>query len=57
MFNWLKRYATEPHTRYFLLNWILYGILTIGTFFYVYARLDYVRSGPKTKTIETTNQK
>jgi hypothetical protein len=54
MFKWLEKYGFEAHTRYFLFNWILYGIMVILSFVYVYARLDYVRSGPP---VETTNQK
>ena len=53
--TWLKKYALESHTKYFLFNWILYAVLMIATTFYVYARMDYVRSGPK--VVETKNQK
>lgn len=45
MFKWFAQYRkASPQTRYFILNWALYGIVLLVTTIYCYARLDYVRS-------------
>ncbi|QLH37493.1 MAG: hypothetical protein HWD61_03320 [Parachlamydiaceae bacterium] len=61
MFNWIKQYReANPHTKYFILNWALYGLLIIASTLYVYGRLNYVRSTPSSeqqKKNETNSQK
>lgn len=45
MFKWLRHYyEASPQTKYFVLNWLVYGIVIIATTIYCYARLDFVRS-------------
>lgn len=45
MFKWLKQYqAASPQTKYFIFNWIIYGLAIIITTVYCYGRLDFVRS-------------
>lgn len=59
MFKWIQQFRdADPHTRYFIINWALYGILIVASTVYVYARLDYVRSTPpKHKKTEQNIQK
>jgi hypothetical protein len=50
--RWWRQYnAATAQTRYFVLNWIVYGLALIVTTVYCYARLDFVRSY-KTPAIE-----
>ena len=42
-------FEASSKTKYFALNWIVYGAALIITTLYCYARLDYVRSGPPSK--------
>lgn len=45
MFKWLKEYnEASSQTKYFVLNWLVYGLALLITTVYCYARLDYVRS-------------
>lgn len=45
MFDWLKKYGeSEPQTKYFLLNALIYGLAIVITTAYCYGRLDFVRS-------------
>ena len=45
MFKWLKEYnESSSQTKYFVLNWLVYGLALLITTVYCYARLDYVRS-------------
>jgi len=61
MFKWIRQFKeANPHTKYFIFNWALYGVLLIVTTLYVYARLNYVRSTPPTTSqleIQTKIQK
>jgi hypothetical protein len=44
--DWISKYReASSQTKYFILNWILYGILIIASTLYCYGRLDYVRTG------------
>lgn len=49
----LKLAFSDSKTRWFLFNWLIYGLALIGTLVYCYLRLDFVRSGPKTATEQT----
>jgi TRAP-type mannitol/chloroaromatic compound transport system permease small subunit len=54
MIKWIKTFIeTDTKTKWFHLQWILYGAIIVGGALYTYARLDYVRSGPKTEQIQT----
>lgn len=45
MFTWIKEYyEASSQTKYFIWNWIIYGIAIIASTVYCYGRLDYVRS-------------
>jgi hypothetical protein len=47
--NWLQNLKeAAPETKWFIFNWFFYGLLTVGTLIYCYARLDFVRTGPTT---------
>lgn len=47
MFKWIRLYReADPHTKYFIFNWALYGFMIIASTVYVYARLNYVRKTP-----------
>lgn len=48
MIQWLMQFkSASRETKWFVLNWLLYGVLIIATTVYCYARLDYVRSYKK----------
>jgi hypothetical protein len=45
MFGWLKEYGeSNPQTKYFTLNALVYGLAIVITTAYCYGRLDFVRS-------------
>jgi hypothetical protein len=45
MFKWLKEYnEASSQTKYFVLNWLVYGLAILITTVYCYACLDFVRS-------------
>jgi hypothetical protein len=45
MIHWLKSFKeADSQTKYFILNWGVYGIAVIVSTVYCYSRLDYVRS-------------
>ncbi len=45
MIQWLRSFVNaNKQTKYFVLNWAVYGLAIILTTVYCYARLDYVRS-------------
>lgn len=45
MFKWFREYNdSSSQTKYFVLNWLVYGLALIITTVYCYARLDSVRS-------------
>lgn len=45
MLSWIRQFReANAQTKYFILNWILYGLAIILTTLYCYGRLDYVRS-------------
>lgn len=45
MIKWLKQYyEASPQTKFFILNWVIYGVAIIITTIYCYARLEFVRS-------------
>lgn len=53
MIKWLKQYnEASKQTKYFIWNWVIYGLAILITTVYCYGRLDYVRSyqTPSTKT-------
>lgn len=53
MWTWIEEFISSTReTKWFLLNWFIYGFLIVVTFLYCYLRLDYVRSYKTTKTIE-----
>lgn len=56
MVDWTTEIKKDPHTRYFYINWILYGVMLVATTIYCYGRLDYVRSyrAPPPSTIKAT---
>lgn len=61
MFKWIEQYReANPQTKYFVLNWLIYGIAIIVTTIYCYGRLDFVRSNktaPSEKQHTTENKK
>lgn len=61
MANKLKTYLEkDSQTRYFFLNWAIYGIAIIASTVYCYGRLNYVRSystAQADKTNQTTQKK
>jgi hypothetical protein len=58
MFKWIQEFfESSRKTKYFALNWAVYGIAIIVSTAYCYGRLDFVRSyktdaKPKTAQIE-----
>jgi hypothetical protein len=55
MLNWLRKYnESSSQTKYFVLNWAIYGLAIIITTVYCYARLDFVRSYRAPAIVETT---
>lgn len=45
MFEWLKKYGeSNPQTKYFTLNALVYGLAIVITTVYCYGRLDFARS-------------
>lgn len=53
MLNWLMK--TDARTRWFYLQAILYALLIMGSTFFIYGRLDYVRSYRLIETLKTEN--
>lgn len=59
MFKWIEEYQeANPQIKYFIINWIIYGLAIIVTAVYCYARLDFVRSNkaPPSSTVEKSIQ-
>lgn len=45
MLKWYRQFMeADSETKWFVLNWMVYGLLLIVTTVYCYGRLDYVRS-------------
>lgn len=43
--NWISQFIhSSRETKWFFLNWFVYGFLIIVSTLYCYMRLDYVRS-------------
>ena len=43
MLKWMRAFKeASPQTKYFALNWAIYGIAIIASALYCYARLDFV---------------
>jgi hypothetical protein len=43
--QWIQKFKNSSRqTKWFILNWSIYGTLLIATASYCYMRLDYVRS-------------
>lgn len=61
MFKWIQQYReANSHTKYFIINWALYGILIIASTIYIYVQLAYVKSSSTPdpqQVIETNIQK
>lgn len=62
MFQRIKRTIDEYNesdiqTKFFILNWIVYGLILFITLAYCYARLDFVRSyqSPSSAAHQTKN--
>lgn len=56
MFKWLKAYnEASSQTKFFVLNWLVYGLAILITTVYCYARLDFVRSY-RTPSVEARHQ-
>lgn len=56
MFQWYRQFKNaNSETKWFILNWAVYGLAIIITTVYCYARLDFVRSY-KTPPTKTYNQ-
>ncbi|MEI8365987.1 MAG: hypothetical protein WCF65_06180 [Parachlamydiaceae bacterium] len=54
MFKWLTSYnKSTTQTKYFVLNWLIYGLALIITTIYCYARMDFVRSYRTPGIVET----
>jgi hypothetical protein len=51
-----KRYKNASNeTKFFVFNWVIYGLALIITTIYCFGRLDYVRSYA-TKNVESSTQ-
>lgn len=62
MFKWSKFIKNaDSHTKYFLFNWALYGLMIIASTIYVYVRIGYLRNTPappaQQKMIDANSQK
>lgn len=61
MLKWIREYReANPHTKYFIFNWVLYSLMIIASMLYVYGWATYVRKSPyelKRQIIETKEQK
>lgn len=44
--------SINPHTRWFIFQWVVYFILMLVTTVYCYARLDYVRTQPPKENVK-----
>ncbi len=45
MLTWIEKYRkASAQTKFFILNWLLYGLLIVGSTLFCYGRLDFVRS-------------
>lgn len=43
--EWFQKFkSSSRQTKWFILNWMIYGFVLIATATYCYMRLDYVRS-------------
>lgn len=57
MFKLIRLYnKADKQTKYFILNWVVYGLALILTTAFCYARLDYVRSTKAPMKTEETKQ-
>ena len=58
MFQWIEDFMNaSAQTKYFVLNWIIYGLVILLSTLFCYGRLDYVRSYAKhQQTTNTTTQ-
>jgi|LakMenEpi03Aug12_release.lakeMendotaPanAssembly.Ray.scaffolds.fasta_scaffold110694_3 hypothetical protein len=53
MLKWIYKFKdASPQTKYFALNWFVYGLALIVSTVYCYGRLDYVRSYKTPHTIQ-----
>lgn len=45
MIQWIRQFnQANAQTKYFILNWVIYGLAIIISTLYCYGRLDFVRS-------------
>jgi hypothetical protein len=55
--RWLKQYQqASSQTKYFIINWMVYGLAILITTFYCYARLDFVRSYRTPSVMQSAQQ-
>lgn len=53
--RWIQKFfSSSRHTKWFILNWIIYGFVIVAATTYCYMRLDYVRTQNKIQTQEMT---
>lgn len=46
--NWIQKFRdATSETKWFIFNFVVYTLIVIVTTVYCYARLDFVRSGPR----------
>ncbi len=52
MLNWIRSFINaNRQTKFFVINWAVYGIVIIVTTIYCYGRLDFVRSYRKVPVV------
>ena len=57
MIKWIKEYIDAyPQTKYFVLNWGIYGLAIIITTVYCYGRLPFVENKRKPPPSQEKNQ-
>ena len=57
MRNWIKSLChASPQTKFFALNWFIYGLAIIVTTIYCYAQLNFGKSDPDSKQVAKTHQ-
>lgn len=45
MLKWIEQFKESSfQTKFFIFNWVIYGVVIVYTTVYCYGRLDFVRS-------------
>ena len=57
MIKWIRQFnEANAQTKYFVLNWAIYGLAILITTLYCYGRLDFVRSYQSPATIRAQQE-